>query len=113
MRTGPLTRTRAHTRRSSTAHTPTAHSRAASGTTCPKRLPRRSPTPSSMSAACTDDVHDAADGAPTARIWRGGELDQLRSAVGGCPPRQRRVGRLLDVHLHQLAAYAGLRAGLG
>ncbi len=50
---------------------------------------------------------------PHARLRRGDRLAQLAAAHGGRPAREGRARRLLDVHVHQLAAHARLRPRLG
>ena len=101
-----------------TGRTRTARSAAASGTTCPRRRRTRSPARSSTWRAVTGRATDsrsrtAAGRGPAARLRRRDRLAQLGAADAGGAARPGRAGRLLDVHLHQLAAHAGLRPGVG
>ena len=119
-RTARRIRPRPPTPRSSRARTRTGRSRAASGTTCPRRRRRRSPRPSSTSTPTDDgeprrrrDSGSTCPSRATCPARRRDRLAQLAAADRGRPAGEGRAGRLLDLHLHQLAAHARLRPRLG
>ena len=113
-------RTRVPTPRSSRARTRTGRSRAASDTTFPQEAPEafadailevggghdvsrlRQPAPRSLPV-----------GGSPARLRRRDRLAQLAAAHAGGPAREGRPRRLLDLHVHQLAAHARLRPRVG
>ncbi len=115
-------RIRAPTPRSSRARIRTGPSRAASDTTFPRKPRRRSPTPSSTSAACEMSLfgvrrHPGATPCPAratcpASTARPAGSTRRRSPSEE-PAREGRPRRLLDVHVHQLAAHARLRPRVG
>ena len=56
--------------------------------------------------------HSAAGRRPPSGLRQRERLAQLRAADGGRPPRESGPRRLLDLHLHQLAAHVGLGASV-
>ena len=90
------------------------------GHNLPQEAPKRSPMPSStVGGTGHEPVRHAKSGlapserGPSARLRRGDRLAQLGAARARRICGEGRPRRLLDVHVHQLAAHARLRPCMG